>query len=170
MWSEQTDLLLANTDAIACEEPRLRRLAARLARGELIESWRLTISEPIDGPKLANELATGYVTRRSVAVEAEWHALALHRRLLTSTVQLEVAYDATHLVVCTACGIARHVPDLDEWGRGSADICQACGGPLVPEGSDPPLPPLLEESLAAIRQQLEHAEPVSDVASSEASW
>jgi hypothetical protein len=170
MWREQADLLLANTDAIACEDPRLRRLAARLARGELIEAWRLTISEPIDGPKLADELATEYVTRRSAAVDAAWHALALRRRLLTSAAQLEAGYDATHFVVCTDCGIARHVPELDEWGRGSTDICQACGGPLVPAASDPPLPPSLEESLAAIRQRLEHARPVSGVASSEWSW
>ena len=170
MWREQADLLLANTDAIACEEPRLRRLAARLARDELIESWRLTISEPIDGPELANELATEYAARRSAAVDAEWHALALHRRLLTATAQLEAAYDATHLVVCTECGIARHVPDLDQWGRGSTDICPTCGGPLVPATSDPPLPPSLEESLAVIRRRLEHAGPVSDAASSESSW
>jgi hypothetical protein len=170
MWTEQTDLLLANTDAIACGDPRLRRHAARLARGELLESWRLTISEPIDGPELANELATEYVARRSVAVDVEWHALALHRRLLTSATQLEAGYDATHLVVCTDCGIARHVPDLDQWGRGSTDICNACGGPLVPAAGDPPLPPLLEESLAAIQLRLEQARPVSDVASAASSW
>jgi hypothetical protein len=170
MWTEQTDLLLANTDAIAGEDPRLRRLAARLARGVLIESWRLTVNEPMDGPKLASELATEYVTRRNAAVDVEWHALALHRRLVTSTAQLEAGYDATHLVVCTDCGIARHVPDLDQWGRGSIDICQACRGPLVPAANNPPLPPSLEESLAAIRRRLEHAGLVSDAASSEASW
>jgi hypothetical protein len=170
MWREQADLLLANADAVACGDPRLRRLAARLARGELIESWRLSIAEPIDGPMLANELATEYVTRRSAAVDTAWHALALHRRLLTSAAQLEAGYDATHLVICTDCGITRHVPDLDQWGRGSTNICATCRGPLVPAGSNPPLPPLLEESLAAIQRRLEQARPASDVASSESSW
>jgi hypothetical protein len=170
MWIEQADLLLANTDAIACGDPRLRRLAAHLARGELIESWRLTIAEPINGPEIANELASEYATRRSAAVDAEWHALALRRRLLTSTAQLEASYDATHLVVCTDCGITRHVPDLDQWGRGSTDICPACVGPLVPAADDPPLAPSLEESLAAIRRQLEQTRPISDDASSKSSW
>jgi len=170
MWTEQADLLLANTDAIACQDPRLRRLAAHLARGELIESRRLTIAEPINGPEIANELASEYVTRRSAAVDAEWHALALRRRLLTSIAQLEAAYDATHLVVCTHCGIARHVPDLDQWGRGSTNICETCRGPLVPAASDPPLPPSLEESLTVIRRRFEQAQPVSDAASSESSW
>jgi hypothetical protein len=170
MWTEQADLLLANTDAIACQDPRLRRLAARLARGELIESRRLTIAEPINGPEIANELSAEYLTRRRVAVDAEWHALALRRRLLTSTAQLEASYDATHLVVCKDCGIARHVPDLDQWGRCSTDICPACFGPLIPGADDPSLPPSLEESLAVIRRRLEQARPISDAASSESSW
>ena len=69
-----------------------------------------------------------------------------------------------------ACGIERHVPDLAEWGRGSTDICTTCGGALVPAASDPPLPPSLEESLAAIRRLLEHVRPVSDNTTSESSW
>jgi hypothetical protein len=154
LWSAQAEALLKNTEAIARRDPRCRRVAACLSRGELVEPWRLEVKEPVDGERLAEELAAKYVARRDAAVEEQWHALALRRRIVTSAAQLADAYDTTHLVACVDCGTRRHVPDLDEWGRGSTDVCPSCGGALVSAASDPVLPPPLEDSLATIEHRL----------------
>lgn len=94
------------------------------------------------------------MTRRRSEVESAWHALALPRRLVASVGQLEAEYDTTHFVVCVECGIARHVPEVDQWGRGSPTVCPTCGGALLPASNDPPLPPPVAQSLAVIEQRL----------------
>ncbi len=164
-WTPQARELLSRREAIALRDPRLRALSARLAIGELLESWALdATATPVDGRALSAELAAEYDVRRRDATERTWRELSRPRRMLTSVADLDASYDQTHLVTCTACGIARHVPE-DERGWEDPSRCPTCGGQLVPATSDPPPPPELEESLAIIRRVL-----AADASDWEASW
>jgi len=153
-WTPQARELLSRREAIALRDPRLRALSARLAIGELLESWALdAMATPLDGRALATELAAEYDARRRDATERTWRELSRPRRMLTSVADLDASYDQTHLVTCTACGIAQHVP-VDERGWEDPSRCPTCGGLLVAVANDPPPPPELEESLAIIRRVL----------------
>ena len=164
-WTPQARELLSRREAIALRDPRLRALSARLAIGELLESWALdATATPVDGRALSAELAAEYDVRRRDATERTWRELSRPRRMLTSVADLDASYDQTHLVTCTVCGIARHVPE-DERGWEDPSRCPTCGGQLVPATSDPPPPPELEESLAIIRRVL-----AADASDWEASW
>lgn len=164
-WTPQARELLSRREAIALRDPRLRALSARLAIGELLVSWELdATATPIDGRALATNLAAEYETRRREATERAWAELSRPRRLVTSVADLAASYDETHFVVCTACDIARHVPEVER-GWEDPSRCPTCGGLLVAVANNPPPPPSLEESLAIIRRVL-----AAEVSDWEESW
>jgi hypothetical protein len=109
LWGAQAKALLANSEAIAADDPRLRRPAAALATGQLVQAdWSLTLTEVIDRRAVEAEATTDYESRRSESVAGTLRQLPFHRRIVTSEAALVAEYDAHHLVVCTDCGIARH--------------------------------------------------------------
>jgi hypothetical protein len=155
-WLAQDDVLLGDNEAVRLADPRLSEPAATLAAGGLVEERDLWPSQVIDGRVAFEAALTEHEERRERAVAAQLHALPLHRRLRTDRTDLDAAYDAEHLYVCTSCALPRN--DDDPGGRGlHAARCACCGQPLVPLAYDPDLPPPLEDSLdriAARRQQL----------------
>lgn len=152
LWTDQARTLLANVEAIAAEDPRLSRPAARVAAGELVREWTLTKEGVTDRRVAEAEAAADYESRRQAAVANHVRQLPLHRRLVASEAALAAAFDARHLLICTDCGIARHEPD-DPYGY-NGDSCPVCGGHLVTAAQQPDVLPALAESIAAIRAQL----------------
>lgn len=155
-WLAQADVLLGDNEAVRLADPRLRRAAAALATGEVTDDLAFRPSHPVDGRMAFEAALAEHEQRRETAVVTQLHALPLRRRLRTDRTDLEAAYDAEHLYVCTSCALPRN--DDDPGGRGlHAARCACCGGPLVPLAYAPDLPPPLEDSLdriAARRRQL----------------
>jgi len=152
LWSNQARTLLANADAIAADDPRLCRPAARVAARELVREWTLT-KEGVTARRVVEAEATAhYEECRRAAVAEHRRQLPLHRRLVASEAALAADFDARHLVICTDCGIARHERD-DPYGY-QHDRCPICDGRLVPAADRPDVLPPLAESIAAIRDQL----------------
>jgi len=152
LWTKQARILLTSVDAIAADDPRLCRPAARLAAGELVREWTLTTEGVTDRRVVEAEEAADYEARRRAAVADHLRQLPLHRRLVASEAALAADFDARHLVICTDCGIARHERD-DPYGY-QRDSCTACGGHLVPAAQHPDVLPPLAESIATIRARL----------------
>jgi hypothetical protein len=156
-WLVQADVLLGmDNEAVRLADPRLRHPAAALAAGELVDDRALRPSHPIDGRAIFEQALVEHERRRDAAVTAHLHALALHRRLRTDRADLNAAYDAEHLYVCTGCALPRN--DDDPTGQAQhATRCAHCGGPFVPLAHAPDLPPPLADSLdriAARRERL----------------
>ena len=148
-WSAQADALLSGNDAVRYADPRLCRPAALLAGGALVDDRDLQPGSPIDGRAVVDEAMAEHERRRSAAVSRALRDLPLHRRLRTERADLEVAYDAEHLLVCPTCAVPRN--DDDPHGRSyNVLACRCCGGALVRLVEAPVLPPPLEESLERI--------------------
>jgi hypothetical protein len=152
LWTNQVRTLLTNVEAIAADDPRLRRPAGRLAAGELVREWMLTKEGVKDRRVAEAEAAADYEARRQAAVAEHVRQLPLHRRLVASEAALAADFDARHLVICTDCGIARHERD-DHYGY-NRDSCPLCGGHLVLAAQHPSVLPPLAQSVAAIRARL----------------
>ena len=152
LWMSQAHILLRNTEALAVDDPRLRRPATSIASGQLVKEWSLTKEHAVDRRTAEAEAATDYEARRSNAVAEALRQLPLHRRLVTSEGALAADYDARHLVLCADCGIARHDRD-DPWDY-QRDRCPVCGGGLVAASERPALPPPMPESLVSIEARL----------------
>jgi hypothetical protein len=152
LWADHARILLANDEAIAAHDPRLRRPAARVAAGELVREWTLTKEGVTDRRVAEAEAMADYEARRQAAVADQVRQLPLHRRLVASEAALAADYDARHLVICTDCGIARHERD-DPYGY-NRDSCPVCGGHLEPAAQHPEIHPPLAVSIAAIRARL----------------
>jgi heme exporter protein D len=156
LWAAQAKALLANTEAIAVDDPRLRRPAAALATGQLVRGeWALTLTEEIDRHAAELEAATAYEARRAESVAGTLRQLPFHRRIVTSEAALSAEYDARHLVICADCGIPRHERDRSEYEYGR---CPLCHGRLLQAAQGPEVPPDLAGSLAAIEARLGAAE------------
>ena len=148
-WTAQADLLLSANDAVHYTDPRLRRPAAVLAAGALVDDRDLQPGSPIDGRVVVDEAMAEHERRRSASVARALRDLPLHRRLRTERADLEAAYDATHLLVCPTCAVPRN--DEEAPGRRSHVLaCRCCGGALVRRVEAPALPPPLAESLERI--------------------
>lgn len=156
LWSEQAYQLLDQA-ARSEDNPRLRRSAADMANGTLVDEWRLTHTEPLDGPAAADQARIDYESQREQSVNQTTRELPLHRRLATSRATLESDYDTAHLLICVDCGIASHDdPEATRYGRQAE--CPLCHGRLVGVHDAPPLPPELSHSLAAVTERLRHFE------------
>jgi hypothetical protein len=156
MWSEQAHQLLDQA-ARSEDNPRLRRPAADLAKGTLVDELRLTHTEPLDGPAAADQARIDFETRREQSVNQTTRELPRHRRLATSRATLEADYDAAHLLICIDCGICRHDdPETTHYGRGAE--CPLCHERLVGAYDDPALLPELSLSLASVTEQLRRVE------------
>ncbi len=148
-WTAQADVLFAGNEAVRSADPRLRRPAAALAGGALADDRDLQPGSPIDGRAVVDEAMAEHEQRRSAAVTRALKDLPLYRRLRTERADLEVTYDAEHLLVCPNCA----VPCNDEEAPGRryhALACRCCGGALVRLVDAPMLPPPLAESLDRI--------------------
>jgi hypothetical protein len=152
MWAEQATRLLDRA-AETPNDPRLRRPAADLADGVLVQAWRLEREPGPDARTAAAQAAVEYEARRDAAVADAVRALPLHRRLAPSRVALEADYDAQHLVVCVDCAIMRHY-DPEQRRYGGPGRCPLCEGNLVPTSQAPGLPPELGESLTLVAERL----------------
>lgn len=155
-WLAEADVLLGPNEAVRLGDPRLRRPAAALAGGELVDDSTLQRDEPIDGRAALEGALAEYEQRRGAAVTATIRDLPLHRRVRTDRANLDAVYDAEHLYVCTSCALPS---GHDDGATGRAPLvarCRCCGGPLVPLIDAPDLPPPLDDSLARIasRRQL----------------
>jgi hypothetical protein len=154
-WLAQADRLLAQRQAIALGDPHLRRVAATLARGDLVADHELVRQHPIDGQRASDEAMAEHEARREAAVTANIQGLPLHRRLVANRADLEADYDARHLCVCPHCG----VPQNDDEDRAASHDygghCRCCGESVVPMVERPELPPPLEGSLARIASRRE---------------
>ena len=155
-WLAQADVLLGPNEAVRLGDPRVRRPAAALAAGELVDDSTLQRDDPIDGRAALEGALAEYERRRTAAVTATIRDLPLHRRVRTDRADLDAAYDAEHLYVCTSCALPS---GHDDEATGRAPLvarCRCCGGPLVPLIDAPDLPPPLDDSLARIasRRQL----------------
>ena len=152
LWIEQANRLVDRA-ASSVNDPRLRRPAAALAAGELVEPWRLGREGSVDGDAASAEAALDHESRREAAVATTLRNLPLHRRLASSRVALSADYDVRHQVVCVDCGIARH--DDPEYRRyGNRAQCPLCDGDLVPAHELTGLPPELEDSLTVVIERL----------------
>ena len=156
-WLAQVERLFAQRQAIALNDPLLRRLAAALAAGRLVADYELERENPVDGRAEADEAMAEHEARREMAVAANLQALPLHRRLVASRGALEAAYDARHLCICPRCGVPKN-DDEDPAIPGCRGArCRCCGGVVVPVVDAPELSPPLDDSLARIatrREQL----------------
>jgi len=152
LWTKQARTLLTSADAIAADDPRRCRPAARLAAGELVREWTLTTEGVTDRRVVEAEAAADYEARRQAALADHLRQLPLRRRLVASEAALAADFDARHLVICTDCGIVRHKRD-DPYGY-QRDSCTACGGHLVSAAHGPDVLPPLAESIATIRARL----------------
>jgi len=155
-WLAQADVLLGPNEAVRLGDPRLRRPAAALAGGELVDDATLQWDDPIDGRAALEGALAEYERQRTAAVTATIRDLPLHRRVRTDRADLDATYDAQHLYVCTSCAL---LSGHDDEATGRAPLvarCRCCGGPLVPLIDAPDLPPPLDDSLARIasRRQL----------------
>lgn len=151
LWTGQARTLLANVEAIAVDDPRLCRPAARVAVGELVREWILTKDGVTDRRVAEARAAADYDLRRQAAVPEHLRHLPLHRRVVASEAALTADYDARYLVVCADCGIARHERDDPYYQHES---CPVCGGPLIPAADRPEVLPPLSESIAMVRATL----------------
>lgn len=88
LWTNQVRTLLANGEAIAADDPRLYRPAARLAAGELVREWTLTTKDVTYRRVAEAQAATDYETRRQAAIADHLRQLPLHRRLVASEAAL----------------------------------------------------------------------------------
>ena len=160
-WLAQADALLEPNEAVRLGDPRVRRPAAALAAGELVDDFTLQRDEPIDGRAALEGALAEYERRRTAAVTATIRDLPLHRRVRVDRTDLDAAYDAEHLYVCTSCALPSG-PDDEATGRAPLFArCRCCDGPLVPFIDAPDLPPPLDDSLARIasRRQLLRSRP-----------
>ncbi len=148
-WLAQAEWFLGDNAAVRLGDPRLRRPAAEVARGDLANDRDLRPVSPIDGHAAVDEAMAEHERRRSASVAASLHALPLHRRVRADRANLEVAYDAAHLLVCPSCALPHN--DEDPTRRPHhTPTCRCCGGTLVPLIEAPALPPPLEESLERV--------------------
>ncbi|MGH9077920.1 MAG: replication-relaxation family protein [Acidimicrobiales bacterium] len=154
-WQAQVDRLLAQRQAIALGDPRLRLPAAVLASGGLVADSEFVIEHPIDGQKATDEAMAEHEARREAAVTASLGALPLHRRLVANCADLEADYDARHLCVCARCGIPRNDDEDQAASPRYGARCRCCGGSVVPMVEAPELPPTLEVSFARIATRRE---------------
>jgi len=152
MWAEQAIKLL-NRAVQSANDPRLRRPAADLAAGTLVQAWRLEREAGPDVDSAAAEAALDYKARRDAAVADALRALPLHRRLATSRAALEADYDAQHLLICVDCAVERH-DDADQRRYGGPARCPLCEGELVPTSQAAVPPPELADSLARVAGRL----------------
>lgn len=152
MWAEQATRLLDRA-ARSGGDPRLRRPAADLAAGLVVQAWRLDREPGPDPDTAAAQASVEYEARRDAAVAHAVRALPLHRRLTTSRAALEADYDAQHLVVCVDCAIVRH-DDPKQRRYGGPGRCPLCEGNLVAASQAPGLPPELGDSLTLVAERL----------------
>lgn len=154
-WLAQAELLLAQRQAIALGDPRLRQPAATLATGGLLSDHALVCTEPVDGRAATDAAMAEHEVRREAAVTASLQALSLHRRIVTNRADLEADYDARHLCVCPSCGIPKN-DDEDPAASGYGGArCRCCGGQVVLMVEAPEVPPRLEDSLTRIATRRE---------------
>jgi hypothetical protein len=150
-WLAQADLLLSGSEAVRMADPRLRRVAAAVAVGDLVADRDLEPQGILDGNRLYDEAMAEHEARRGAIVTAQLHALPLHRRVRADRGMLEAAYDAQHLLVCCDCALPRNDDEPPAYGRRQAPVsCRSCGGPLVPLMDATELAPALHDSLARI--------------------
>ena len=156
LWLAQADLLLGPNEAVRLGDPRVRRPAAALAAGELVDDSTLQRGDPIDGRGALEGALAEYERRRTAAVTATLRDLPLHRRVRIDRADLEAAYDAEHLYVCPNCALPAGHDDEATARAPLVEGCRCCNGPLVPLIDGPDLPPTLDDSLDRIasRRQL----------------
>lgn len=152
LWADQAARLLRRATRFP-NDARLRRPAADLAAGVLLDIRHLDGETGPDAAVAAKESALDYEARREAAVIAALRALPLHRRRGGPRATLEADYDTAHLVVCLDCAVARH-DDPEHSRYGGPARCPLCDGHLVSVTEDPVLPPELSDSLALIAGRL----------------
>lgn len=77
LWTSQACNLLANVEAVAVDDRRLCRPAARVAAGELVREWTLTMKGVTARRVVAAEAAAHYRERRHAAVSEHLRQLPL---------------------------------------------------------------------------------------------
>ncbi|MHB1518163.1 MAG: hypothetical protein ACYCVN_11220 [Acidimicrobiales bacterium] len=102
LWATQANAPLASAKVIAADDPRLRRAAAALATGQLVQTdWSLNLTEVINRCAAEAEVASDYEGRRPESGAGTLRQLPFHRRIVISEAALIAEYDAHHLIVCS---------------------------------------------------------------------
>jgi hypothetical protein len=129
LHAEQVALAENATEAKRVDDPHLRAVRRRLARGELLTFfWFYLLREDTKSrAEYDREMMEGYADAREEAVQKEWRELSWFQRLRTSLDRLRADYDATHLLICEDCAVVR--PSGRRWDQ---HHCEFCHGRLVP--------------------------------------
>ena len=160
IWARQTRTVLAASDLIAADDPRLAGLAARLQAGHLLTGFdrdHLRQAPEVDRATRQAEALGDYVRRRAVDVERQHQTLGWRARRTTSVEQLAAAVDAQWLLACDVCRMraARDDPDRGVWdGAYEGGRCQHCDTGRLVDLATAAAVPSLPERLADLRARL----------------
>lgn len=129
LHAEQTARAESATEAKRLDDPHLRAVRRRLARGELLDFfWFYRLREHTKSrADYECEMREGYAEAREEAVQKQWSELSWFRRLRTNLDVLRAGYDATHLLICEECAVVR--PSGRFWDQHN---CELCSGQLRP--------------------------------------
>jgi hypothetical protein len=131
VWRAQALRLLAAQVHIAAAHPRLHRLAARLASGDLATAREAAV---LDQPPsqtwadIQHKLLADYPARRATAVEARWSELRPRERRRIVPERFEGEYDDQHLCVCGTCALVYPLPSD---GGTVPSLCPHCDGTIL---------------------------------------
>jgi hypothetical protein len=131
VWRVQARRLLASTDDIADEHPRVCRLAATLAAGHLASPEAVAALD--DSPaqpraQIQHVLLGDFYGRRAVAVDQQWSALGRRERRHLTRAQIEADYDKRSLHICDTCTLVFPAP-VD--GSSVHSQCRHCNGTII---------------------------------------
>lgn len=129
VWQEQARRLLAAEDDITDVHPRLCRLAATLAAGNLASAEKVTaLNDPPAEPRalIQKAILGDYYARLAHAVLVEWSLLGWRDRRRITPKHLDASYDEQHLLICDTCALVYPVPPASEL----IDRCRHCNGAL----------------------------------------
>ena len=145
LWTIEVDRVLAAVDAGRDDDRRLPRIARELAAGRLVDGRRIgDLASTIDWVIAEQHALATYERTREMAVAEQLRRVPWYRRRRIARADVLAAWDATHLVQCVDCLVAR------EPQRG-IDYCEICHGSLVAIRDVPSVAPL-SESLPRLRQ------------------
>jgi hypothetical protein len=131
IWREQVRRLLAASDDIADEHPRLCRLAAALAVGHLASPEEIA---DLDDPpaqsraQIQQAILGGYHAHRSAAVDQQWSSLGRRDRRRVTREKIETEYDERNLLICETCALVYPLPPD---GGSFNSSCRYCDGTIL---------------------------------------
>jgi Replication-relaxation len=116
LHAEQTARAENATEAKRLDDPHLRAVRRRLARGEVLSFfWFYLLREHTKSREdYDREMMKGYAEAREEALQKQWRDLSWFQRLRTNLDVLRAEYDATHLLICEECAVVR--PRGRFWG------------------------------------------------------